>query len=80
MKQQIVYLEWEDPTSTDEWTDMSDARVLECYLAKTCGIKINEDHRHICVALNVTEPNDSCSNFIVIPKTHIRRRINLSEI
>jgi hypothetical protein len=74
MKRKITYVEWEDPTSTDAWTDIAETYMLECYVAKTCGFIITEDDRAICIALSLVEPNDSCSNFIVIPKTHIRHR------
>lgn len=80
MKRTAVYIEWEDPTSTDDWTDIEDAKKMECYIARTCGLIISEDDAHICVALTVTEPNDSCSNFLVIPTSHIRFRLDLDQI
>ena len=67
----IAVIEWLDPHSVDEWSNVEDIQSKESCLIQTVGILIDQSKTRIIVALN-QDPDDldvSCT--MVIPKSAI---------
>lgn len=88
MKYKLIYLEWEDACSLHEWKPES--RILEWanntkYIVKQTGWLIHENKERIVIASRFS-PGDTYSSeyedeygmFQIIPKTWIRKRIDLT--
>lgn len=72
IKHQVLYVEWIDPTSCEDWDDLNEVKEFNPYIVRSCGFLIREDEAFMTLALSFIEENNQCSNYLVIPKTHIK--------
>ena len=85
MKNKLIYIEWEDACSNDKWMDEAEAEHwahAERYLVKQVGFVWREDKKHIVLFGGVYDSGEFMNqyhNFIKIPKSWIRKRINLTK-
>lgn len=76
LKYPLVYVEWSDPTSMDDWTPAKEVR-HEANTIKTCGFLVHNKESCLVVALNLDEDEDSVSCCMIIPKCIIIRHFEV---
>ncbi len=83
-KLKLLYIEWEDASATASWKTMSEALkfVEDGFIVRQVGWKLKEDKTCIVLAGSInpqkSEDNTLYSELIRIPKTWIRKRIDLT--
>lgn len=69
-----IYIEWYDPQSEDEWTQIKDLKLEYPPLLKTYGWCVKEDDKCVLFALNYDERNEQVSQSMCIPKVMIKKK------
>lgn len=64
-----VLITWYDAVSSDEWTEVSEAKTQELATVRTLGWLVDEDERRIIVAPSWDVDNDNVATYWTIPKT-----------
>ena len=72
----LLYVEWSDPTSVDDWTEIAGAK-HDPNLIKTCGFLVHNKESSLVLALNLDEGEDAVSCFMIIPKCLIIRQFEV---
>lgn len=73
----LLYIEWYDAESNDDWRDISDI-VAELPLIQTIGFLIKESKDCVAIAQNIDKKNDNASMSMIIPKAWVKRIRKLS--
>ena len=73
----LIYIEWEDATSCDDWSVARDVLEFRLSLIKTVGFLVFENDEVVTVSLNVDTSDHGCSDYICIPKVNIKKRQGL---
>ena len=68
-----LYIEWEDPTVHDGWTDAEAVTSRVPMQCKSCGFLVHEDKDYLRLTLALSDANQIMDPFI-IPKKLIKRR------
>lgn len=82
----LIYLEWEDACAEPGWKDQAEIKEWVNQgglMVKQCGWLLKESKTHISLASRKSdEANEwmQFGNLQKIPKTWIRRRVNLTEM
>lgn len=69
----LVYIEWLDAQSTDDWTGVDDIKADELATIHTYGQLIKKTKKSVTVALNHDVTNNNYSCFIAIPLGWIKK-------
>ncbi len=70
---ELVWIEWLDAVSTDEWTAVEDVS-SECHVIETVGWIVAETPETITLAPNHDRISDNVACYIAIPKAWIQDR------
>ncbi len=82
-KHKLVYIEWEDACSNESW--MNEDEISRWangrkYIVKQVGFIYKEDKEHIILFTGLQEEYElTMHQFMKIPKSLIRKRINLTK-
>lgn len=72
MKRKIVYLEWQDPTSYDDWDSLK-AIENKTSTIKSVGFLLHKSKQVVTIALNVDDDNGDTSQTLTIPMSIITK-------
>jgi len=76
LKYPLVYIEWSDPTSLDDWWKISDLE-YRANTIRSCGRLLDENEKIITLILNEDREDDSVSLIQLIPKRLILRKMEI---
>ena len=71
----LVWVEWIDPVSADEWSDEKD---LNYPTIEVCGFLIHETDDKIVIAGDIDHNNGNYGRRLAIPKACIKSRVELT--
>lgn len=69
----LVYIEWVDPHSVDEWISKDDEALNSICNVITVGRLIRETSHYIALTLNWCQHNDEVSCTMIIPRVCIKK-------
>lgn len=72
-KVHVEIIEWYDPYSVDEWTDLSSFNT-KINMVVTIGQVLDETQKQVIIALNYVPEEDNASCIMVINKDTIKSR------
>jgi hypothetical protein len=72
-RQDIVYIEWIDPHSVDEWTDKDNEMLTSMQNVITVGRLVRETSSYVVIALNWCPDTENVSCSMHIPRVCIKK-------